>query len=223
MSVRKKPTWTAQAIDLKVIKKINMANGVTINDLLMVFMTVTIRYHMILNLQKPVDEMRVVIPVNLCKKNEPIKVENKIGIISLELPIHIEDPLKRLKFIRTKTLILKNSLVPIFIYNLLQVMADVIPKNLEKKFADLIGSKVGAVVTNVPIPKKSIYLAGAEAEDMMFWVSQTSTLGMGVSLINYNNKAYLGIVTNPNYITDPDNNIIEGLYKEFEVLASLVN
>jgi hypothetical protein len=177
---------------------------------------------MILNHQKPVDEMRVVIPVNLRKKNETIKVENKIGMISLELPIHIEDPLERLKLIRTKTLILKNSLEPIIIYNLLQVMADVIPKNLEKKFADLIGSKVGAVVTNVPGPKKSIYLAGAEVKDMMFWVPQTSTLGMGVSLISYNDKAYLGVVTDPNIITDPDN-IIEGFYKEFEVLASLVN
>jgi WS/DGAT/MGAT family acyltransferase len=222
MSVRKKPAWTAQAIDLKVIKKISKANGVTINDVLLGLMTGAIRYHMILNHQKPVDEMRVVIPVNLRKKNETIKVENKIGMISLELPIHIEDPLERLKLIRTKTLILKNSLEPIIIYNLLQVMADVIPKNLEKKFADLIGSKVGAVVTNVPGPKKSIYLAGAEVEDMMFWVPQTSTLGMGVSLISYNDKAYLGVVTDPNIINDPDN-IIEGFYKEFEVLASLVN
>lgn len=221
MSVRKKPAWTNNPIDLKVIKKISKSQGVTINDVLLGLMTGAIRYHMILNHQKPVDELRVVIPVNLRKKNEPIKVENKIGMISLELPIHIEDPYERLKIIRAKTLILKNSLEPIIIYNLLQVMADVIPQKLEKKFADLIGSKVGAVVTNVPGPKKPIYLAGAEIEDMMFWIPQTSTLGMGVSLISYNDKAYLGVVTDPNIITDPDN-IIEGFYKEFEVLAEKV-
>ncbi len=51
----------------------------------------------------------------------------------------------------------------------------------------------------------------------MFWVPQTSPLGIGVSIISYNNKVCLGVVTDVNLVNDPDE-IIKGYYREFDAL-----
>jgi WS/DGAT/MGAT family acyltransferase len=217
MSFRKIPSWTHKPLDLLTVKAISKSHGVTINDVLLSMMTGALRYHQINKGITPQDALRVVCPVNLRKPGDPIEVENKIGFISLELPIHLENPHDRMTYIREKTELLKKSWEPMLLYNLLHVLADMLPKRVEKLFTDYMGTMVGAVITNVPGPKKPIYLAGKEVNDMVFWVPQTSTLGIGVSLLSYNNKAYLGVVTDPNIVSDPDI-IIEGFYKEFEGL-----
>lgn len=221
MSVRKKPSWTAIPIDVPVIKAIGRKYHVTINDVLLAMMSGALRYHQQLRGIEPEDVLRVVCPVNLRRPDEEIKVENKIGFISLDLPIHLQDAVDRIQFIKEKTAMLKKSFEPVVLYNLLNVLADLIPKPVEKIFTKHIGTKVGAVVTNVPGPKRAIFLAGKEVNDMMFWVPQTSTLGMGVSLLSYNEKAYLGVVTDPNIVDDPDH-IIEGFYKEYEGLVEKI-
>jgi hypothetical protein len=92
-------------------------------------------------------------------------------------------------------------------------MGDYIPKSVEEKLADYMTGCISAVVTNVPGPKAPIYLAGEKVEDLMFWVPQTQTLGMGVSIISYDNKVYIGVVTDPHIVSDPDF-IIEAFHKE---------
>lgn len=137
--------------------------------------------------------------------------------MSIELPVHIRESSKRIAYIREKTELLKHSIEPVLIYNLLNILADVIPTPLEQKFSDFIGTQIAGVVTNVPGPRNVIYMAGAKVRDIMFWVPQTSPLGIGVSIISYNNKVCLGVVTDVNLVNDPDE-IIKGYYREFDAL-----
>jgi hypothetical protein len=151
------------------------------------------------------------------KSNEKIKVHNKIGMLSIELPVHIKNVNERIAHIVEKTALLKNSIEPVLIYNLLHILADITPTNIERKFSNFIGTKIAGVVTNVPGPKTAIYFAGNQVKDIMFWVPQTSPLGIGVSIISYNNRVCLGITTDTNLVKDPDE-IINGYYKEFEAM-----
>lgn len=143
-------------------------------------------------------------------------------MLSIELPVHLNNIKKRIQYIKEKTELLKHSIEPVLIYNLLNILADVIPSSLEQKFSDFIGTRIAGVITNVPGPKNSIFLAGVEVKDIMFWVPQTSPLGIGVSIISYNDKVCLGVVTDKNIIDKPDG-IIEGYYKEFEEMKKLLN
>ena len=212
----KKPAWS-DPLPLDSIKQIGKYHHATINDILLALITGALRRHLISHKQ-PLDKcIRVVVPVNLRKQGEKIKVHNKIGMLSVELPVHIKDSTERIDYIREKTELLKHSIEPVLIYNLLNILADVVPTKLEQKFSDFIGTKIAGVVTNVPGPRSQIYLAGVKVKDIMFWVPQTSPLGIGVSIISYNNKVCLGVVTDTNLVKDPDE-IINGFYKEFKTL-----
>lgn len=221
MSVIKKPAWTHEPIPLSGIKEICCHYETTVNDILLTLMTGAIRRHLLKHSKVPDNGLRIVAPVNLRGKNEAIHIENKIGMLSVELPVHLSHPEERLNYIREKTELLKRSFEPIITYGLLNILADYLPKQLEKMFTELLGSKIGAVVTNVPGPRKPIYIAGAMVKDMMFWVPHSSTLGIGVSLLTYDNKAYLGVVTDPAVVDDPEN-IIKGFYQEYEYWRDLI-
>jgi WS/DGAT/MGAT family acyltransferase len=221
MSVIKKPAWTNIPLSLAGIKELGGHYQVTVNDILLTLMTGAIRRHLMKHHKVPDNGLRIVAPVNLRKRGEEVKVENKIGMLSVELPVHLEHPEERLQYIREKTELLKNSFEPIITYSLLNVLADYLPKKLEKTFTELLGSKIGAVVTNVPGPRHPVYIAGAEVKDLMFWVPHTSTLGIGVSLLSYNNKAYLGVVTDAAVVDDPDN-IIKGFNHEYSYWRDLI-
>lgn len=212
----KKAAWS-EPLSLIEIKKIGKKHKATVNDILLALITGALRRHLIKHKQALDKCIRVVVPVNLRKKEERIRIHNKIGMLSVELPVHIKDSTGRINYIKEKTELLKHSIEPVLIYNLLNILADVVPSSLEQKFSDFIGTKIAGVVTNVPGPKDQIYLAGQKVKDIMFWVPQTSPLGIGVSIISYNNKVCLGIVTDQNLVKDPDE-IIKGYYKEFETM-----
>lgn len=216
LSVSKKAAWS-EPLSLERVRAIGHAQGATINDVLLSMMTGALRRHLMAHLQ-PVDKgLRVVCPVNIRHQDEVVKVHNKIGMLSLELPVHIADPHERISYIRDKTAELKHSWEPVVVYNLLNAVADLLPRAAEHRFADMIGERIAGVVTNVPGPRHPIYLAGAKVSDMMFWVPQTGPLGVGVSLISYDHKVYLGVVTDSRLVSDPDR-IVQEFYEEFAVL-----
>jgi len=73
------------------------------------------------------------------------------------------------------------------------------------------------VMTNVPGPQESIYLAGNKIRDCMFWVPQSGDIGMGISILSYNEHIQFGIVTDANLVPDPE--AIIGRFKgEFDKL-----
>jgi hypothetical protein len=41
-------------------------------------------------------------------------------------------------------------------------------------------------------------------EDLMFWIPHTVSLGIGISLMSYNGKVYMGLVTDEGLVNDPD-------------------
>jgi len=86
---------------------------------------------------------------------------------------------------------------------------------------EIFGSKATAVMTNVPGPRETIYLAGAPVRELMFWVPQSGRLGLGVSIFSYAGQVRLGVATDIGLIPDPDA-IIGAFQAEFEQLGRLV-
>ncbi|KPV48963.1 hypothetical protein SE17_35250, partial [Kouleothrix aurantiaca] len=85
----------------------------------------------------------------------------------------------------------------------------------------VFGSKATAVMTNVPGPRETLYMAGVPLRDIMFWVPQSGRLGLGVSILSYNGRVLLGVATDAGLVPDPDQ-IIAGFHDEFETLLKLV-
>lgn len=55
---------------------------------------------------------------------------------------------------------------------------------------------------------------------MMFWVPQTGTIGIGLSILSYNGKVHFGLIADGKLVPDPDA-VIRRFGGEFEKLLYL--
>jgi hypothetical protein len=154
--------------------------------------------------------------VNMRKDEEMGKLGNKFGVVFLSLPVGIEDPLERLAEVHRRMSSLKDSSEAVVALGILNAMG-LSPAEIQSLILQIFASKSTTVLTNVPGPPMPLFLAGREIEDMMFWVPQAGRLGMGISILSYAGKVYVGVITDAGLIPDPDT-IIDYFYDEFELL-----
>ena len=76
------------------------------------------------------------------------------------------------------------------------------------------------VATNVPGPQQPLYMAGSRLSDMMFWVPQSGSVGIGISILSYNGQVHFGLIADAKLIPDPDA-VIQRFGSEFEKLLYL--
>ena len=91
------------------------------------------------------------------------------------------------------------------------------PVGVQRTALELFSRKASAVATNVPGPPLPLYLAGCQITEQMFWVPQTGSIGIGISIMSYNNKVYFGLISDAKLLPDPDS-VIQRFRPEFEKL-----
>jgi hypothetical protein len=94
------------------------------------------------------------------------------------------------------------------------------PPALQKPVLELLSEKATAVLTNVPGPQQPLYLAGGRVRDMMFWVPQSGTIGMGISILSYDGRVFFGLITDQRCVPDPSR-IVRYFRPELEKLLHL--
>jgi len=57
-------------------------------------------------------------------------------------------------------------------------------------------------------------------KEMMFWVPQTGSIGLGISILSYNGRVHFGLIGDAKLIPDPDA-VIRRCGPEFEKLLYL--
>ena len=85
---------------------------------------------------------------------------------------------------------------------------------------ELFSRKATAVATNVPGPQQPLYLGGCRMREMMFWVPQTGSMGIGISIMSYNSRVHFGLIADAKLVPDPDA-VIQRFGPEFEKLLYL--
>jgi hypothetical protein len=78
------------------------------------------------------------------------------------------------------------------------------PKMVQQQFLDILAAKASTVMTNVPGPKQPLYLAGSKLEQCMFWVPQSGDIGIGVSILSYNDNVQFSLITDRHFVPDPE-------------------
>jgi len=216
----KRVAWT-DPIGLPEVKAVSHALGCSVNDMLLAAATGAIRGY----LEEKGDhtagvEIRVLVPINLRPPDSGEELGNRFGIIAVELPVGLESPLERLYEIRRRIEALKTSYEPAVTLGLFAGLGYA-PKVVQDMLFDLLVSRATAVMTNVPGPQRALYLAGSALKQVMFWVPQTGSIGMGVSLLSFNGQVHFGLITDAALIPDPDA-IIARFGPEFERLVYVV-
>ena len=167
--------------------------------------------------------MRALVPVNLRPMEKAYKLGNQFGLVFLDLPIGIENPIERLYAVRANMRALKGSYQPLLAFGLLAAMGAG-PQMLQDAMLEALARNATAVMTNVPGPQAPLWLAGARIDSLMFWVPQSGDIGLGVSILSYNGKVRFGVVADRGLCPDPER-ISARFADEFEkvVLATLMS
>ena len=161
--------------------------------------------------------IRALVPVNLRPPEKAYKLGNQFGLVFLELPIGIENPVERLYAVRANMRALKGSFQPVLALGLLAAMGAA-PKLLQDQLLAALARNATAVMTNVPGPQQPLYFAGAKIGQFMFWVPQSGDIGMGVSILSYNGAVQFGLITDRGLCPDPEH-VISHFGPEFEKLV----
>ncbi len=212
----KKGVWSRPLL-LKDVKRIKNATRTTVNDVLVSAMSGSLRRYMQEKGEEPVD-FRTTIPVNMRTPQEMGQLGNKFGLVFLALPVSIADPLDRLAEVHVRMEELKRSAEAGVILATLNVVG-MSPSQVQDVVVSILARKATGVLTNVPGPPIPLFLAGREIEDIMFWVPQAGRLGLGISILSYAGKVYVGVATDVNIIPDPEK-VIEGFYEELDLLLA---
>lgn len=219
LGVTKRVAW-AEPLDLEEVKAVGRACECTVNDVLMATAAGALRDYMI-ERGDNVDGMtlRATVPVNLRPLEHSRKLGNHFGLVFLDLPVGEGNPIRRVERVSACMDSLKNSRQAIVSYGLLAALG-MAPTAVQGLALDLFSRKASVVATNVPGPQRALYLAGCTLREMMFWVPQTGSIGVGVSILSYNGRVHFGLIADAKLIPDPDR-VIQRFGHEFDKLLYL--
>ena len=215
--ITKRVAW-AEPLPLDEVKAVGKALGASVNDVLLSCVAGALRGYLV-EKGDPTDGVmiRALVPVNLRPLEKAYQLGNRFGVVFLELPIGIENPVERLYAVRANMQALKGSFQPVLTLGLLAA-AGAGPKLLQDQLISVLARNATAVMTNVPGPRQALYLAGAKIDSMNFWVPQSGDIGMGVSILSYNGQVQFGLITDRGLCPDPEA-VIARFAPEFEKLV----
>ena len=202
LGVQKHVAWS-EDIPLADVKAVGKKFGTKVNDVLLSAVAGALRDYLVDRSSDVEDiEIRAVIPVDLRPPQRGIELGNAFGLVFLTLPLKLANPVERLLETKQRMDLIKQSIEAVAFYSLLNIFG-VGPKQVEEQAVNIFATRATAVMTNVRGPGQALYIAGSKIENMMFWVPQAGRLGMGVSIISYDNKVTVGVITDAGLVPDP--------------------
>ncbi|TCT19951.1 WS/DGAT/MGAT family acyltransferase [Thermomonas haemolytica] len=219
LGVSKRVAW-AEPLDLEEVKAVGRACDCTVNDVLMAAAAGALRGYM-RERGEALDglTLRATVPVNLRPLEHARKLGNHFGLVFLDLPVGEANPLARLERVAACMRQLKSSRQAIVAYGLLAALG-IAPAPVQELALELFSRKASAVATNVPGPQQPLYMAGCTLREIMFWVPQTGSIGLGLSILSYRGKVHFGLIADARLIPDPDA-VVRRFGEEFEALLYL--
>jgi WS/DGAT/MGAT family acyltransferase len=219
LGVSKRVAW-AEPLALGEVKTVSRALRCTVNDILMASASGALRSYMI-ERGEQIDgiTIRATVPVNLRPLEHAKQLGNHFGLVFLELPVGEANPMRRLERIAATMRVLRKSRQAVATFGALAAVG-MAPPAVQAFALDMFSRKASAVATNVPGPQMPLYLAGCQITDQMFWVPQTGSIGLGISIMSYNGEVHFGLIADAKLMPDPDS-VIRRFQHEFEKMLYL--
>ncbi len=211
----------ADPLSLEEVKIVGRALGCTVNDVLMSTLAGALGRLLARGEDVATDrKLRAVVPVNLRASQGDDPLGNRFGLMFVELPVGIRHPLSRLYAVHESAHALKASAQPYVTLALLAAFGS-LPKPVEDLAIDLFSAKASLVASNLPGPPAPLYLAGSRISEMLFWVPQSGSIGLGVSMLSYDGRVQFGVIADRNVVPRPDA-LVRLIAQEFDRLVYVV-
>jgi hypothetical protein len=92
-----------------------------------------------------------------------------------------------------------------------------LPAAVQPPLVELFSRKATAVVSNVPGPQAPLYLCGQRISEMHYWVPQSGSIGLGISILSYAGQVHFGMISDRR-VLDAPGGVVERFAPEFEKL-----
>lgn len=203
LGVRKQVAWS-RPLPLAQIKQLQASWGGTLNDLMVTALIGGLRRYM-LAADQPVNGVtfRAAIPVSLRPRNESAHLGNRFGVLFLAAPLAMANPQERLAEVRARLDALKQSPEAQTSYHLISALGFA-PPAVQQAVVRQFSGLASAVITNVPGPQGSRYLAGQPIEEVMFWAPQPGRAGLAVSIYSFAGQVSVGVLSDTRVMAEPD-------------------
>ncbi len=209
------PDASIRAIKKGARKRLDMA--FTTNDIIQAAVTGALRRYLLTHGQTCANlEVRAIVPVNLRPLKEALSLGNYFGLVFVELPLHIADPVTRLQETKKRMDALKNSSEAVVAYRILQLLGAA-PADLQERAMEYFSARGSMVISNVPGPRTKVHLGGAEIDKLIFWVPQSGSINLGISIMSYARTVTVGFTSDTRSIPDPEA-LVAAFQEEFEIL-----
>jgi diacylglycerol O-acyltransferase / wax synthase len=208
-----------QLDDYKAIKN---ALGGTVNDVVLTVVAGALaRWLRSRGVRTEGLELRALVPVSIRGESERGHLGNRIAAMRGPLPVYINDPVARLRFVREAMEGLKESKQAVGAEVLAGVQNWAPPTLLAQASRLNFSTRLfNLIVTNVPGPQFPLYLLGRELLDMVPIAFLPQDHALAVAIMSYNSRVSFGLLAD--YDALPDVDLIAGALEESrdELLAA---
>src|ERR1017187_860889 len=217
----KRVAW-GEPLALQEVRTVGRVLGCTINDVLVATLAGALgRYLDAAGEPTAGVTIRAAVPVNLRSGDvAPPELGNRFGLAFVELPIGIRHPLQRLYEVHGSMQALKDSPQALVTYGLLSLIGS-LPDAVEDPAIAWFSAKASLVASNVRGPGRPMHLGGAPISQILVWVAQTGSIGVGVSMFSYNEEVQYGVIADRRLIPEPGE-LVSIVQTEFDRLVFLV-
>ncbi len=218
LGLTKRVAW-APPLPLAEVRTIAHALDCTINDVVLSVVAGALgRYLGELGRDTAGLALRAALPVNLRHDDAP-PLGNRFGLALLDLPVGVAQPFERLHAVQQGMRTLKHSQQPAAVLATLAALGH-LPATAQDLAVEALSKKATLVVSNVPGPREPLYLGGCRVSDMHFWVPQSGSVGLGVSILSYAGEVHFGLIADARLVPEP-HRIVDAFGAEFERLLLL--
>ncbi|MDQ3878876.1 MAG: wax ester/triacylglycerol synthase family O-acyltransferase [Actinomycetota bacterium] len=209
-------------VELDDIKHIKNSLGGTVNDVVLAVCTGGLR-QLLKGRGERVDdlELRAMVPVSVRADADRGALGNQVASIWAPLPVHEEDPVKRLEFVSEKMKDLKGGGQAVGA-QILTSLGEYAPPTILSQAARLVARQraYNLVITNVPGPQIPLYSMGNEMELVYPILPLSDNTTIGIALLSYNGKIGFGLLGD--FDAAPDLGVLaEGIEKSIAELLAL--
>ncbi len=199
---RHKSVAWSEPMSLTATRELAHRHGATVNDVMLAVIAGALRRHLHTQGERHVAApVRTVIPMNMRPPGESHLLGNRFGLVGLELPVHLADPLARLRAVRDGMTGLKRGFQGQLALALVG-FAGLLPIALQRALLGLFSRRCSVIVTNVIGPAEPRCVAGVRMDELMLCVPQGMTVGVGVSIISYNDMLRIGFLVDNKLMPD---------------------
>jgi WS/DGAT/MGAT family acyltransferase len=210
--------WS-RPLALARVKAVAHAQGATVNDVLLACVSGALRGYLADRGDAP-HEVRAMIPVNLRPPGPvPRELGNRFGLVYLTLPVDRASRRERLEELKRRMDEIKRTPEGPVSYAVLEAVG-LTPQAVERRIVDIFTAKATAVMTNVPGPRETVYLAGTPLRAVQVWAPTAGSVAMSVSIFSYRGEVTIGLLVHPDLVPDPES-ILGRLPRELTAMTHL--